>query len=77
MKAGEANPELRRSFALGELVKDIAFQRRREPERRVPVRKIVEQYLWDASSYRLAGRHTETIVLNILPDVAVDLREVW
>ena len=42
-----------------------------------PVGKVVEQHLLEAGCFRLAGRHTEAIHLDILPDVTVDLTRVW
>ncbi len=42
-----------------------------------PVGKVVEQYLLQTGCFRLAARHTERIRLDILPDVTVDLTQVW
>ena len=42
-----------------------------------PDAKVVEQYLLQAGSYRLAGSHQQDIRLHVLPDVTVDLGQVW
>lgn len=42
-----------------------------------PLGRIVEQYVLEAGKYRLVGRHAEKICLQILSDVAIDLKKVW
>ena len=42
-----------------------------------PLRHVVLQYVHDGTAFGPATEHTATIRLHVLPDVEIDLREVW
>ena len=42
-----------------------------------PLRHVVLQYVHDGTAFAPATEHTTTLRLHVLPDVEIDLREVW
>ena len=42
-----------------------------------PVRHVVLQYVHNGTSFLPATEHRRTIRLHVLPDVSIDLRQVW
>jgi Uma2 family endonuclease len=42
-----------------------------------PEAQVVEQHVLEGERYRLVGRHSTSVTLAILPDVTIDLTQVW